>query len=435
MKQKNIHMIICLTISIFISACASQAPIVSTMPKLEETPKVKPKSTENSCHLTETRPRPSWINHPPKTDQFLFGIGAAPKQMPISRQIQAAKILAMRDISQQIQVHIQSLFQETLTHDNSDIQSQVKQTSEALLRGVKYVDQWNDVSHCTIYVLASVALSEEAPVSQDINTQSPEIRQSGVISNIEAEGTCLIQDISPRQAQTIAIQRARASAIRKACGVEMHGAQVVKDSTLVLDFIRSYSKGYITKEKVTWHPVKQFQKSPENPPILEHHVSILVDVNIPKKQPDQTGLTAQLNKQVFSNGERAILNIQAQKACQVAVFNIMADDQVLMLHPHPMRPLKTLLPNHPFKIDNLFPETLPEENHNVEALFICASVNNRLDFQTLFPVDKAMAFVEFFKSYAQIADLCSDFLITYEVFNNLNADCIQKKKGYISAAS
>jgi hypothetical protein len=416
MKQKN-HIILCVIITLFIAGCIPQTAQVTRLPKSEKTPKVKQESPKKACHLNETKPRPSWIDHPPKTDQFLFGIGAAPKQMPISRQIHAARTLAMGDISSQIQVHIKSLFQETLTQDNSDIQSQIQQKSEALLRGIDYVDQWNDMSSCTIYVLASVALNNAPAVNQSIHIQPQELRKSALIRNIKAEGACLIAGISPKQAETIAIQRARASAIRNACGDEIVASRVVKESTLVLDFIRSYSKGYIVREEVTWHPARQFQKSTDSPPILEYHVSILVDVYVPQKLPDQTGLSAQLNKSIFTRGERAILSIHAQKACQIAVFNIMADDQVVMLHPHPMRPLKTLIPNHVFKIDNLFPEPLAGEKHNVEALFICASMSKGLDFQSLFPVDKAMSFVEFFKRYAQIADLCIDRLIPYEVMS------------------
>ena len=415
MKQKK-HIILCVTIALFIAGCIPQTPKVP-LPKTETAPQIKQESQEKSCHLSETNPRPSWIDHPPKTDQFLFGVGAAPKQMPVSRQIQAARILAMRDISSQIQVHITSLFQETLTQDKSDIQSQIQEKSEALLRGIEYVDQWNDMSSCTIYVLASVALNNAPAVNQSIHIQPQELRKSALIRNIKAEGACLIAGISPKQAETIAIQRARASAIRNACGDEIVASRVVKESTLVLDFIRSYSKGYIVREEVTWHPARQFQKSTDSPPILEYHVSILVDVYVPQKLPDQTGLSAQLNKSIFTRGERAILSIHAQKACQIAVFNIMADDQVVMLHPHPMRPLKTLIPNHVFKIDNLFPEPLAGEKHNVEALFICASMSKGLDFQSLFPVDKAMSFVEFFKRYAQIADLCIDRLIPYEVMS------------------
>ncbi|MBF0453058.1 MAG: LPP20 family lipoprotein, partial [Candidatus Magnetomorum sp.] len=384
----------------------------------------QPAPASNPCQLTETGPRPSWIDTPPQNDQYLFGIGIAPKQNPLSNQIHAARILAMRDITQQINVHIKSLFQEQITHDHEDIQTRTELTAEALLNGVKIIDQWNDVAGCNIYMLASVALNfaddppnkpsdTKASLQNDQNKMMSSIPK-GLVSNVEADGSCVIQGISPRQAQTIALQRARALAIEKASGIDMRASRVVSDGMLVLDFIRSYSKGYIVREKIDWQPVRQFQKNSESPPLLEYHVSIHADIFLPEKKPDQTGLTATLNKSVFTVGERAILSIETREACQIAVFNIQANDTIVMLHPHPMRPIKTVIPNHPFKMDNLFPEPLPGEKHAVEALFICATVTD-IDFQSLFPVDEAMIFSHFFKIYATIADDCTDMLIPYQV--------------------
>ena len=388
----------------------------------------KPVFNKPLCQLTESKQRPSWIDNPPQNNQYLFGMGLAPQQSPVSNQIQAARILAMRDIAQQIRVHVNSVFQEKITDSQStsdtDIQSRIELTAQELLQGVKIIDQWNDVSGCNVYILASVALNvthtpSDQPSDIDFSGKSKQTESrlfisKGLISNISADGSCVIQGISPRQAQTIALQRARTLAIEKACGIEMSASRIVSDATLVVDFIRSYSKGYIVMEQVNWQPVGQYQKNPESPPVLEYHVSILADIFIPEKQPDQTGLTATLNKSLFTSGERAILSIETRKASQIAVFNIQANDKIVMLHPHPMRPIKTVIPNHPFQIDNLYPEPLPGETHNVEALFVCATVTD-IDFQTIFPVDTPMAFSDFFKTYATIADQCTDMLLPYQI--------------------
>jgi hypothetical protein len=88
------------------------------------------------CHFKENKPRPSWIDQPPQNDQYLYGIGIAPKQSPVSNQIQAAKILAMRDISQQINVHVKSLYKEILMDSDSqsstNIQSQIELSTRSL---------------------------------------------------------------------------------------------------------------------------------------------------------------------------------------------------------------------------------------------------------------------------------------------------------------
>jgi len=245
------------------------------------------------------------------------------------------------------------------------------------------------------------------------NTLTPQ----DIILNVQADGTCVIQGISPRQAQIIALQRARSYAIEKAYGIEMSVSKVVSNGALVLDFIRSYSKGYIIKELVHWHPIRQFQIDRERPPVLEYHVSIQADIFLPKKQPDLTGMVAKLNKSVFTRGERAILTIEIKNKSRIAVFNILANDKILMLHPHPMRSIKTVFPNQSFIMDNLFPEPLQGEKHNVEALFICATTFD-VDFQAIFPVDVLMVFSNFFLNYANIADKCTDLLIPYQVYEN-----------------
>jgi hypothetical protein len=152
MKQKHFVITICLIV-IFIAGCGTQSPVVMTTPKQE---KKHQKTSTNPCHLSETKIRPSWIDHQPNSSQYLYGVGSAPKQTPVFRQIQAARILAMRNISQQIEVYIESIIEDTQSQNKSEIKSIIKEKSESLLRGIKYVDQWNDVDNCVVHVLASV---------------------------------------------------------------------------------------------------------------------------------------------------------------------------------------------------------------------------------------------------------------------------------------
>jgi len=156
MKQKRCSLILIgMIISFIFAGCVTHPPEISKIP---DATKSKQKISA-PCNLIETKPRPSWIDHPPHSMHHLYGVGIAPRQSPVSRQVQAARILAMRDISQQIKVHVESLYEENQTQYDSEIQSRIQEKSEALLRGVRYVDQWNDIENCSIYMLASVALS------------------------------------------------------------------------------------------------------------------------------------------------------------------------------------------------------------------------------------------------------------------------------------
>jgi len=121
---------------------------------------INPKS---ACLLSEKRQKPLWIDHPPQNDNYLYGIGIAPKQIPVTNQIQSAKILAMREISQQIKIFVKSQYEETVkavgNKVSTTIESHTKITSESLLHRVKIIDQWNDVEYCNIYALAAVELT------------------------------------------------------------------------------------------------------------------------------------------------------------------------------------------------------------------------------------------------------------------------------------
>jgi len=120
-------------------------------------------NSKSACLLSEKRQKPLWIEHPPQSDNYLYGVGIAPIQIPVANQIQAAKILAMRDISQQIKVFIKSQYEETIksvgTKSSTTIESHTKITSESLLHRVKIIDQWNDVEYCNAYALAAVELT------------------------------------------------------------------------------------------------------------------------------------------------------------------------------------------------------------------------------------------------------------------------------------
>jgi len=426
MLKNNINQICYSIICIFIFGCISKDQLKNSdfenklQPELKEYQHIINNKNE-PCQLKEHRLRPSWIDKLPKSNRQLFGMGAAPKQTPVSKQVQAAKVLAMNNISQQINVHVKSLYQEIIKSNQApDIQSLTKLKAEALLKGVK-IEQWNDVSTCVIYMLASVDIDINGSYSYTILDSFKQdrtqrridfIKPVGLISNIKSEGSCVIHGISPRQAEIIALQRARAAAIDKASEIEIDTTKYVINSMLALDFIRSCSRGYIVNEKVNWHDVRKFQRNPKTSPVLEHHVSIVTDVYIPQKKHDTNtiDLEASLNQFVYNKGESAVLRIKTPITCQVALFNIQANDRIVMLFPN-----RTVFSHQAFEMSDLYPEPLPEEQSSYEALFICAYLDDSINFQSLFSVEEDLEFTEFFKRYSTVSDKCTDILIPYQV--------------------
>jgi hypothetical protein len=248
------------------------------------------------------------------------------------------------------------------------------------------------------------------------------IAEAETIQGVKAEGLCAIVDMSAEQCQLIALQRARASAIEQAAGVSVASSSLVTNMALAADFIKTYAKGFIVKEKVTWLPLGQYQKDASMPPIPEYHVSIVVDVTVPKSRIEPLGLKAKTNGKLYKNGDKSVIEISSVREARVAIFNITADDTVVMVFPnehdkdnHIAGKGKLLYPNKDTKTE-LVMNTLEGHVRDAEAFLVVgvdAGHVRRLGeiFRPLAP----MSFSNFFSKYADIADYSEDVMLTYEV--------------------
>ena len=246
--------------------------------------------------------------------------------------------------------------------------------------------------------------------------------QAETVRNIPAEGSCAIVGMSAEQSQLIALQRARAAAIEQAAGVSVVSGTLVTNLMLRADIIRTYSKGLIISEKVEWLPLGQYQKDPSTPPIPEYRVKLVADVYVPQAKLKPMGLQARVNGTVFRSGERAVLEVKTEREASIGIFNITADDRVLMLFPNDFErsnlasKSKSLI--FPGKNSNveLVMQTLPGHKRDAEAFYIIGLDRGlEKDFTDFFIPGRAMNFTAFFKKYSEIADYCEDAILTYEV--------------------
>ncbi|MDY6822181.1 MAG: DUF4384 domain-containing protein [Thermodesulfobacteriota bacterium] len=239
------------------------------------------------------------------------------------------------------------------------------------------------------------------------------------VTNVTGQGACIIDRITAEQAKQIALRRARAAAIEKAAGVTVQAATVVKNSTTAVDFIKSYARGYIVRETLQWAPLGQYQETPDSAPIPEYRVAITADVVVPEKTASY-GLTAELNRTFFQQGEDLAVNVSANKPVAVALFNIMADDRVTMIYPTRQSGIRTAGPHQ-----TVYPPpdsgavwemaVLPGHDQNAEAIFVAAALPDTVDFFQYFTPLTTMAITQFFARYSQFTDQCQDVLLPYVV--------------------
>ena len=242
------------------------------------------------------------------------------------------------------------------------------------------------------------------------------------IKGVVASGACAIVGMSAEQCQLTALQRARAAAIEEAAGIHITATTLVTNAMLSVDYIKSYAHGFIIKEKSQWSPLGQYQKDPASPPIPEYRVTITADVKVPEKQSDTAGLKAAANATVYRSGDKAVIGISTDQPVRVAIFNITAADEVMLVFPNE-RDMGTILQpgirfNFPNKgtVTELVMEPLPGHDRDAEAFLVTAySPTAMKNILEIFPPGKTFKFSDFFRQYAELPGWRGDVIIGYEV--------------------
>jgi hypothetical protein len=243
-----------------------------------------------------------------------------------------------------------------------------------------------------------------------------------IVKNVSGEGSCAIVGMSAEQSQLIALQRARTEAIEKAVDIRVSSQTVVTNFRLAADFIKTYSEGFIINETVEWLPLGQYQKDSSTAPIPEYRVKITADVYKPALKIRPIGLVARANTSIFKSGETARSHVETGRKASVGIFNITADDRVVMLFPNQYDRDSSItegqvlsFPQEDSPVE-LVMGTLPGHKRDAEAFFVVAMDDSSMKkFSALFSSMKPMKLTSFFHTYSEIADYCEDEVIAYEV--------------------
>lgn len=157
-------------------------------------------------------------------------------------------------------------------------------------------------------------------------------------TTITTVGEVYLANITPEEAQSMAVKRARTSAIEQVCGVKVQAETLVKDFVMQADFIHQVAYGRIVGEKVVKWELDVDQPSPAKPPALTLRVTLEAQVMPEKGEPDPFyKVKVWLNKSVFQNGEEMVVYVNATKDSYLTVLNFSADDSVTLLYPNLLR--------------------------------------------------------------------------------------------------
>lgn len=246
------------------------------------------------------------------------------------------------------------------------------------------------------------------------------------VSGVTGRGEAAVVGITAEQGQLIALQRARADAVEKAVGTNVLGSTLVKDSVVVADFIKTFSRGFIVAEKVKWLPLGTFSENDKSAPIPVYRVEIEARVVIPEKKADPGFfLEASVNRTSYISGEAALVKVDVSRKARLAIFNIRADDRVAMLYPvsgvikaRMLQPGKTFCFPSPDSGLVLEMATLEGHKQDSEAFMVVAvpfAKDKSFRFTDYFSGERLYTVPEFFEKYSRLAEIAVERILPYEV--------------------
>jgi len=155
---------------------------------------------------------------------------------------------------------------------------------------------------------------------------------------VTCSGEAFIQNITPEEAQELAIKKARLDAIEEVCGISLQAETIVRDMAIDSDFIHAFSYGHILSEEPICWGVDIFQESPKHVPLLMYKVTMKVEVLKEEGEPDPFyRVDVRLNNTVFQSGDDMIIHVKPTKASYITVLNFASDNRVYVLFPNQIR--------------------------------------------------------------------------------------------------
>ena len=155
---------------------------------------------------------------------------------------------------------------------------------------------------------------------------------------VTSTGEATLANITPEEAQELALKRARLNAIEKVCVIKLQAETFVRNLEVEADFIHSVSYGHIVSEEILRWDVDVDQESLIRPPTITYRVSIKTEVLKEKSEPDPFyQVNVRLNKMVFECGDEMIIYVNTSKPSYLTVLNFSADGSVILLFPNQIR--------------------------------------------------------------------------------------------------
>ncbi len=155
--------------------------------------------------------------------------------------------------------------------------------------------------------------------------------------SVVAEGMApFLKEMSLEEAQGRARDEARRNAIEQAVGVFVRGTTVLHNSQIADELIASVARGVIEQEQWIDEGIRDIQDDKHRGQKIHVYHSKVKALVRPVRVERRAGfeIQASLNKQVFQEGEEALIKVRSSQPAYLYLFSVTQDGSVTMLMPN-----------------------------------------------------------------------------------------------------
>jgi hypothetical protein len=236
---------------------------------------------------------------------------------------------------------------------------------------------------------------------------------------VDSSGEAAVENMTPEEARQSALAQARLRAVEGVSGIDIQGSSMVKDFTLVADFVRTKTAGYVIEEKVQGWESKTLQDKSDSIPLTVYKVNLKTCVAAARPGDPYFKVQGKLNRPVFMAGEEAKIAASCTKDCFLTILNLTADGKINILLPNQFEQSRKIKAGETYSFPpqglGLEMETLPGHRKDTEAFYLIATKEKMI---LTCPIKKngEVSAKDFYKDCLSLpAETRAEELLVYEV--------------------
>jgi len=156
---------------------------------------------------------------------------------------------------------------------------------------------------------------------------------------VTVEGIAPIENVTKPEARKMAIDNARREAVERVVGVDILSETMVINYNVSGDVIRTIPHGKVIGQEILKEDIELIPaKNKGEAPYLAYRVKLRANVIKEKGKTDVFfRLKAELNRNVFKEGDLIEIKVTPSRDCYLSIFNILEDETAIILFPNRFR--------------------------------------------------------------------------------------------------